>query len=336
MAHVLLTGGAGFIGSHTYLALAEAGHRVVILDDFSNARPSVIDRLGQIAGHEVICVQGDVLNRAALDRVLAEHQITAAVHFAAKKAVGESVAKPLLYHRVNIGGLITLMEAMAVAGAFQLVFSSSATVYGDNAQPPTPEDAPLSWSSPYAFTKVASEEILRQAAAADPRWAIGILRYFNPVGAHASGLIGEDPNDIPNNLVPYVAKVAMGELPEIQVFGNDYPTPDGTGLRDYIHVSDLARGHVLSLEALARDGQGHTVNLGTGQASSVLEVIAAYSRASGRDLPYRIAPRRLGDVTIYQADVTRAADLLGFRTEYGLEEMCVSNWHWVQTVLAKD
>ncbi|MEM1385878.1 MAG: UDP-glucose 4-epimerase GalE [Pseudomonadota bacterium] len=328
---ILLTGGAGYIGSHTYAALSAAGHRAVILDDFSNARRSVTERLGGLTGAPVTIIDGDVNDAALLARIFAGHAIDAVIHFAAKKAVGESVAKPLDYAHVNIGGLTTLMQAMAAAGVFRLVFSSSATVYGDNAVPPTPEDAPLSWSSPYAFTKVACETILRQAMAAEDRWQIGILRYFNPVGAHPSGLIGEDPADIPNNLMPFIAKVATGELPEIRVFGNDYDTPDGTGLRDYIHVMDLARGHVLSLEALARTGESHLVNLGTGRAISVLEMIAAYSGACGRDLPYRIAPRRPGDVTIYQANAERAADLLGFRTELDLDAMCTSSWHWIQS-----
>lgn len=237
---VLLTGGAGYIGSHAYAALVAAGHRVVILDNFSNAKRTVIDRLAEITGQPVVCIEGDVRDRACLDRVLRDHEIGAVVHFAALKAVGESVSRPLDYAAVNIGGLMTLLQAMAAARVFRLVFSSSATVYGADAVAPTPEDAPLSWSSPYAFTKVAGETMLGQAAAADPRWGIGILRYFNPVGAHPSGLIGEDPHDIPNNLVPYVAKVALGDLPAAQVFGDDYPTPDGTGLRDY----KIGRAHV--------------------------------------------------------------------------------------------
>lgn len=332
---ILLTGGAGFIGSHTYVALTRAGYRVVILDSFANARDDVPDRLARITGAPVICERQDVLDEAALRDVFARYDIAAVVHFAALKAVGESVAKPLEYARVNIGGLTTLMRMMAEAGVFRLVFSSSATVYGDNAIPPTPEEAPLSWSSPYAFTKVAGEEMLRQAMASDPRWAIGILRYFNPIGAHDSALIGEDPNDIPNNLVPYIAKVALGTLPRLQVFGDDYDTPDGTGLRDYIHVMDLAEGHVLSLGQLIATGESHTVNLGTGRARSVLEVLEAYNRACGRELPYRIVARRPGDVTIYEADPTRARNLLGFRATRTLDQMCQSSWTWTSAAAAR-
>ena len=330
---VLLTGGAGYIGSHTYLSLIAAGHRVVILDDFSNAQRSVIDRLERITGSEVLCEEGDVRDRAALDRVLDRHGITAAVHFAAKKAVGESVARPLDYMATNIGGLVTLMQAMQDRDIFRLVFSSSATVYGAPETVPISETARLDYTNPYGFTKLASEQILEQAARAEPRWRIGVLRYFNPAGAHPSGLIGEDPMGVPANLMPFVARVALDRLPEVQVFGDDYPTPDGTGVRDYIHVMDLAEGHALSLAALEGETGGHVVNLGTGQGYSVLEVIAAYGRASERGLPYRIAGRRAGDVAACYADPARAAELLGFRASRGLDEMCASDWHWVQTGL---
>lgn len=326
---ILLTGGAGYIGSHTYAALSAAGHRAVILDDFSNARRSVTERLGGLTGAPVTIIDGDVNDAALLARIFAGHAIDAVIHFAAKKAVGESVAKPLDYAHVNIGGLTTLMQAMAAAGVFRLVFSSSATVYGEAQIVPTPETAPLSHTSPYAYTKIACEQIIEQAEASDPRWAIGRLRYFNPVGAHPSGLIGEDPNQRPNNLMPLIAKVAAGEMPEIQVFGDDYDTPDGTGVRDYIHVSDLAEGHVKSLAALERTGRGHLVNLGTGRGHSVLEMIRAYARAANHPLPHRIVPRRPGDVPVYLADPSRAADLLDFRTSRDLDAMCQTSWRWI-------
>ncbi|MEM9600989.1 MAG: UDP-glucose 4-epimerase GalE [Pseudomonadota bacterium] len=328
---ILLTGGAGYIGSHTYPALAKAGYRVIILDNFSNANHSVLDRLAQITGAPVACEEGDVCDAAALERIFAAHQIDAVVHFAAKKSVAESVAQPLTYIQNNVTGLITLLQAMTKAGVFQLVFSSSATVYGDTQTLPVPEDAPLNFTNPYGYTKLAGEQILAQVATAEPRWTIGILRYFNPVGAHPSGLIGESPRDTPNNLMPYIAKVAVGELPHIRVYGNDYPTPDGTGVRDYIHVQDLAEGHVLSLQKLEATGQGHVVNLGTGRGYSVLEMIAAYSQACGQTLPHQIEPRRPGDIAANYADVSRAAEILSFRTQYGLADMCTSSWHWIKT-----
>ena len=327
---VLLTGGAGYIGSHTYAALREAGHDVLILDDFSNANRSVLDRLAEIAGPPDAVFEMDVRDRAGLAQIFAENAIDAVIHFAAKKAVGESVDQPLRYIDCNIGGLVTLMQAMSEAGIFRLVFSSSATVYGSPEVLPIPEDAPRSHTNPYGFTKLVCEDVIAQAAAADPRWQVGVLRYFNPVGAHGSGMIGEDPQGIPNNLMPYVAKVAIGELPEVNVFGDDYDTPDGTGVRDYIHVTDLAHGHVLSLHALVRDDRGHLVNLGTGRGYSVLEMITAFSKACGRDLPYRIAERRTGDIATCYADPSKAADLLGFRATRDLDEMCASSWRWVQ------
>lgn len=330
---ILLTGGAGFIGSHTYVALVEAGYRVVILDDFSNSSPVVLERLRQITGEKDICLyRGSVLDRSLLNQILAEQDISAVVHFAAKKAVSESVAEPLSYFNTNLVGLVTLLQSMKAAGVLTLVFSSSATVYGSPSpqEVPLTEESPRSFLNPYGFTKLSGEHILEQAAEADP-WVFGVLRYFNPVGAHPSGLIGEDPKDVPNNLVPYIAKVAKGELPYLQVFGDDYPTRDGTGERDYVHVMDLARGHMLSLDKLLESGESHLVNLGTGRASSVLRVLDVYSQVVGRDLPYRIMPRRAGDVPIYQADVTRAAEVLGFKAQYDLLQMCQSSWHWIQT-----
>jgi UDP-glucose 4-epimerase len=326
MAKILLTGGAGYIGSHTYLALVEAGFEVVILDNFSNAKSDVPNRLQDIAGKMVDVFQGDVLNRADLDDVFAAHKIDGVVHFAAKKAVGESVAKPLDYMHNNIGGLLNLLAAMDAADVRRIVFSSSATVYGDTIIQPIPEDHARTYTSPYAFTKIAGEQILEQLP---DTWAVGILRYFNPVGAHKSAMIGEDPEDIPNNLVPYIAKVATGELAELSVFGDDYDTPDGTGVRDYIHVEDLADGHVLSLKSLLETGKSHTVNLGTGEGSSVLDVLAAYSEACGQDLAHTIAPRRDGDVAVLTARPEQAKAQLGFEAKRSLADMCKSSWAWV-------
>jgi UDP-glucose 4-epimerase len=328
---ILLTGGAGYIGSHTYVALLEAGYECVVLDNFSNAARRVPPVLEKITGVPVQLVEGDVLDRGCLDRIFGEHHIDAVIHFAALKSVGESVANPLAYIQCNIGGLVTLMQAMETAGVFHLVFSSSASVYGTPKTLPVPETASLSYASPYGYTKLACEQIIAQACAADPKWAVGVLRYFNPVGAHPSGMIGEDPKDIPNNLMPYIAKVAAGELPQLSVFGNDYPTQDGTGVRDYIHVCDLAAGHVLSLKSLLEKNAGHLVNLGTGQGYSVLELLAAYSKACGRDLPYEIVERRPGDPAASFADPQMARDVLGFEASHNLDEMCASSWHWINT-----
>ena len=328
-ARILLTGGAGYIGSHTYVALVEAGHEVVILDNFVNAQRSVPERLAQITGRPITLIEGDVRDERLVTQVLADHGIEAVVHFAALKAVGESMARPLDYFDVNIGGLTTLLRAMEGAGCRRIVFSSSATVYGVPDETPTPETAEFRAMNPYGQTKITGEEILGWLGRSNPDWAIGVLRYFNPAGAHGSALIGEDPRDIPNNLMPFVAKVATGELDQIAVFGNDYDTPDGTGIRDYIHVEDLARGHVLSLQSLLGTGESHLVNLGTGHGYSVLEVIAAYQRACNRELPYTITDRRAGDVPIYVASAEKAAKVLGFRTEKGLDEMCASSWAWV-------
>ncbi|MGB0797687.1 MAG: UDP-glucose 4-epimerase GalE [Planktomarina sp.] len=327
---ILLTGGAGYIGSHTYVALVEAGFDVVIVDDFSNSKPTVLDRLAQITGNNrVDFYEGSVLDPALLKRIFKEHDFDAVVHFAARKSVGESVSKPIDYFETNLSGLLTLLQEMKTAGVMRLVFSSSATVYGEADIVPTPETAGRSYTNPYGFTKMMGEMVLEQAAVADP-WAFGILRYFNPVGAHPSGMIGEDPSDIPNNLMPYIAQVATGELPHLNVFGDDYDTRDGTGDRDYIHVSDLARGHVLSLQNLIATNQGHTVNLGTGSSVSVLEMKNAYGKACGRELAHKVMPRRIGDVAVSQADPSRAREILGFETEYELDDMCASSWHWIQ------
>ncbi|UWQ01554.1 UDP-glucose 4-epimerase GalE [Aliiroseovarius crassostreae] len=326
---ILLTGGAGFIGSHTYIELARAGFDIVILDNFSNARPDVIDRLETITGAPVTCYTGDVLDEGLLDRIFSEHKIDAAIHFAALKAVGESGQIPLEYLNTNIAGLYALLRAMERAGCGRLVFSSSATVYGQPDQLPVTETADLGFTNPYGFTKLACEQSLNQIAASDDKWAFGILRYFNPAGAHDSALIGEDPNDTPNNLMPYIAKVATGELAELSIFGDDYDTPDGTGVRDYIHVMDLAQGHVLSVKSLLETDQSHTVNIGTGTGYSVMDMLRAYEAAAGKPLPHRIAPRRAGDVASVYADPSRARELLGFTAQRGLEEMCQSSWNWV-------
>lgn len=327
--HILLTGGAGYIGSHTYVALIEAGYNVTILDNFQNANRSVIDRLEALTGKPVTLAEADVRDATTLGGLFSEHQFDAVVHFAALKAVSESVEKPLDYFDVNISGLINLLRVMDAAGCRRIVFSSSATVYGVPDETPTPETSESRAMNPYGQTKISGEQILNQLGAADDRWDIGILRYFNPAGAHESQMIGEDPRDIPNNLMPFIAKVAAGELAELQVYGDDYDTPDGTGVRDYIHVEDLARGHVLSLAALLGDGQSHLVNLGTGEGSSVLEVVAAYKRASNRDIPHRIVERRTGDVPIYVAKADKAEEVLGFRTEKDLDQMCASSWGWI-------
>lgn len=327
--HILLTGGAGYIGSHTYVALIEAGYNVTILDNFQNANRSVIDRLEALTGKPVTLAEADVRDATTLGGLFSEHQFDAVVHFAALKAVSESVEKPLDYFDVNISGLINLLRVMDAAGCRRIVFSSSATVYGVPDETPTPETSESRAMNPYGQTKISGEQILNQLGAADDRWDIGILRYFNPAGAHESQMIGEDPRDIPNNLMPFIAKVAAGELAELQVYGDDYDTPDGTGVRDYIHVEDLARGHVLSLAALLGDGQSHLVNLGTGEGSSVLEVVAAYKRASNRGIPHRIVERRTGDVPIYVAKADKAEEVLGFRTEKDLDQMCASSWGWI-------
>ena len=328
MATILLTGGAGYIGSHTCVALQMAGHAVVVVDDFSNAAPDVPERIARITGAAPAVVRADVRDKAAMDAVFADHGIDGIVHFAARKAVGESVAQPLDYIDSNVGGLTTLARAARDAGVWPIVFSSTATVYGEADAFPLTETMATGYTSPYAFTKLTCERILAQAAAAEP-FVVGVLRYFNPVGAHPSGLIGEDPRGVPDNLMPYLAKVAIGELAALQVFGDDYDTPDGTGLRDYIHVMDLARAHVLSIEALL-DGRPHLVNVGTGVPTSVLEMHAAYSRAVGRALPYRVGPRRPGDVARLFADPARAKAELGFETGLTLDDMCRDSWRWVR------
>ncbi len=326
--NVLLTGGAGYIGSHTAVECLAAGHEVVVFDNLSNSSPKSLERVARIAGRPVAFVQGDIRDRGALRTLFADHRIDAVVHFAGLKAVGESVEKPLLYYDNNIAGSIALFEEMAAAGVNAVVFSSSATVYGDPATVPITEDFPLSATNPYGRSKLVIEEMLRDIALADPGWNVALLRYFNPVGAHESGLIGEDPRGIPNNLMPYVAQVAVGRRPHLNVFGGDYPTPDGTGVRDYIHVVDLARGHVAALNKLLQLGGVRTWNLGTGRGVSVLDMVRAFEAASGKKVPYRIVARRAGDVAQCWADPSRAARELGWRAEFDLRRMCADAWRW--------
>ncbi|MCO4863702.1 UDP-glucose 4-epimerase GalE [Cupriavidus sp. WGlv3] len=325
---LLLTGATGYIASHTWVALLNAGYRVIGLDNLCNSSPAVIDRLTTITGQAPHFVQGDVRDRALLDRLFAEHRISAVIHFAALKAVGESVSQPLAYYSNNLDGLLTVCAAMGAAGVKQLVFSSSATVYGNPHTVPILEDFPLSATNPYGQTKLMGEQILRDLEKSDPAWRIAYLRYFNPVGAHESGLIGEDPRGIPNNLMPYVAQVAGGRRDQLMVFGGDYPTVDGTGVRDYIHVCDLADGHLAALNYLRRQGRGMTVNLGTGRGYSVLEVVQAYQRASGKPVPYQIVDRRPGDIAACYADPALAHELLGWRAQHDLDRMCQDSWRW--------
>jgi UDP-glucose 4-epimerase len=327
---ILLTGATGFIASHTWLALAAAGHRVVGVDNFCNSSPEVLNRLQRLLGHVPLFEREDVCNAAAMQRVFAAHRPDAVVHFAALKSVSDSVAQPLAYYANNLTSLFNVCAAMQRADCFKLVFSSSATVYGTPERLPIAEDAPLAAVNPYGQTKLIGEALLRDLGAADAQWQVAVLRYFNPVGAHESGLIGEDPRGTPNNLMPYVAQVAVGRLPRLRIFGDDYDTPDGTGVRDYIHVCDLAEGHVAALRHLL-DGRGSvTVNLGTGQGHSVLEVLAAYGRAVGRELPYEVAPRRAGDVAACYADPGRARQVLGWQARHDLQRMCADSWRWQQ------
>ncbi len=329
MGMILVTGGAGFIGSHTCVALAQAGWPFLILDNFGNSRRSVLERMGRIIGSVPHCIEGDVRDAALLARVFAQYPIRAVVHFAALKAVGESVAAPLRYYENNVAGTITLLQAMRQAGVRSLVFSSSATVYGEPASLPIREDFPLSATNPYGWSKLMMEQILADLDTAEPgQWHLARLRYFNPVGAHESGLIGEDPQDVPGNLLPYVAQVAAGQRSGLRIYGNDYPTPDGTGVRDYIHVMDLAQGHVAALHYLQQHPGMLTVNLGTGRPVSVLEMVRRFEQASGRTIPYQIVGRRPGDVAQCWADPNLAAQLLGWKAQHGIERMCQDAWRW--------
>lgn len=330
---ILVTGGAGYIGSHTCVQLLAAGHSLLVVDNLCNAQVASLNRLAQIANvplgsSRLQFVRGDVRDAALLHKMFAQHPILAVVHFAGLKAVGESVSQPLQYYSNNVQGTLGLLQVMALHGCRQLVFSSSATVYGNPATAPIAEHAPLSVTNPYGQSKLVVEHMLRDLAASDPRWRIAILRYFNPVGAHKSGLMGEDPNGIPNNLLPYITQVAVGKLPELAVFGNDYSTPDGTGVRDYIHVVDLAEGHLRALEALQTRTGAHVWNLGTGQGYSVLEMVRAFEAVSGKTVPYRFAPRRPGDIATCYADATKAAHELGWKAQRGLDEMMRDAWRW--------
>jgi UDP-glucose 4-epimerase len=325
---ILLTGAAGYIASHTWLALHAAGFEVAGLDDFSNSSAIVLQRLAALGADVSRFVRADVRDRTALDAAFARWPIEAVVHFAAFKAVGDSVAQPLAYYANNVGGLVTLAQAMQAHGCKKMVFSSSATVYGKPERLPLREDSPLSATSPYGATKLIGEGLLGDLRRADADWRLALLRYFNPVGAHESGSLGEDPRGTPSNLMPYVTQVAVGKRPKLQIFGNDYDTPDGTGVRDYLHVVDLAEGHVAALRHLLAGGDSLTVNLGTGRGSSVLELVTAFERASGRPIPYEIAPRRAGDVASCYADPALAEALLGWRATRDLDAMCADSWRW--------
>ena len=328
MANILLTGGTGYIGAHTAVVLIESGHTPILLDNFSNSTPKVAQRIEIITGVKPTVIEQDVLNTTALVDVLKTHNIQAVIHFAAHKAVGESVEKPLSYYQNNVMGTLSVLAAMAQAGVHHIVLSSSATVYGEHGMPPMSEDAPLSATNPYGQTKVMMEQIIRDVAVADKDLRYAMLRYFNPVGAHPSGQIGEHPRGIPNNLMPYVQQVAIGLREQLSVFGDDYPTADGTGERDYIHVMDLARGHVLAVNHLLAGNNSFTVNLGTGKPVTVLQMVQAFEQASGKPIAYTIAPRRAGDVASVYANPELAHQLLGFETEYSIAEMCRDAWVW--------
>ncbi|SFN06820.1 UDP-glucose 4-epimerase GalE [Variovorax sp. OV329] len=326
---VLVTGGAGYIGSHTCIALAEAGFTPIILDNYGNSSPKVMERLARITGQAApLAIEGDVRDRALLDRLFAEHEIGAVIHFAGLKAVGDSVADPLSYYDNNVYGSLVLAAAMRSAGVRTLIFSSSATVYGEPDESPIPEDAPTRPANPYGRSKLMVEEAYGDLGRSEPGWRIALLRYFNPVGAHESGLIGEHPQGKPNNLMPFVSQVAVGQRPHLTVHGGDYPTPDGTGVRDYVHVMDLAEGHVAALRhALAHEGL-LTLNLGTGRGGSVLDVVAAFERACGKSVPRVIGPRRPGDVPAYWADPSAAKAVLGWEARRSLDQMCADSWRW--------
>jgi UDP-glucose 4-epimerase len=325
---ILVTGGAGYIGSHTCVELLKAGYEVIVIDNLSNSSEESLRRVQEISGKTLIFHKIDLMDSIALKALFEVHQIEAVVHFAGLKAVGESVAIPLRYYQNNVCGSLALFEVMNQAQVRKIVFSSSATVYGDTQSVPIREDFPLSATNPYGRTKLMIEDILRDLHAADDRWDIALLRYFNPVGAHSSGRIGEDPRGIPNNLVPYIAQVAVGRLPELRVFGNDYPTPDGTGIRDYIHVMDLAVGHIKALEILEKKPGLVTYNLGTGRGYSVLDVVRAFEDACGKTIPYKIVERRPGDVAASYADPSLAERALNWKAQRGIDQMCVDAWRW--------
>ena len=326
--NVLVTGGAGFIGSHTVVELLNEGYGVIVVDNLVNSSKEALKRIEKITGKKVTFYEADVRNAAKMEKIFAAHKIDWVIHFAGLKAVGESVAKPVEYYDNNLVSTLVLLETMKKYGVKKIVFSSSATVYGDPAELPLKETSPMNpTTNPYGTSKVMQEQILKDVFVADKEWSVVLLRYFNPVGAHESGLIGEDPKGIPNNLMPYVAQVASGKLKEIGVFGNDYPTPDGTGVRDYIHVVDLARGHVAAMKHLEQAGV-HIYNLGTGNGYSVLDMINAFGKACGKQLPYQIKPRRAGDIATCYASAEKAEKDLGWKAEYDLEKMCLDQWNW--------
>ena len=325
---ILVTGGAGYIGSHTTVLLLQAGYDVVVLDNLINSNPEALSRVEQITGKRPAFVEGDIRDRACLDQLFTGYDIESVIHFAGLKAVGESVEKPLMYYQNNVEGSLTLFEVMAEHNCKKIVFSSSATVYGDPESVPIQEDFPLSATNPYGQSKLMIENILRDLAVSDSQWRISILRYFNPVGAHSSGLIGEDPSGIPNNLMPFVAQVAIGKRNQLSVFGGDYPTPDGTGVRDYIHVLDLAKGHLSALQALNTDHGCKAYNLGTGNGYSVLEIVKAFADASDREIPYQIVDRRPGDIAECYADPSHSKKTLGWSAEFDIDRMVQDHWRW--------
>lgn len=326
---LLITGGAGYIGSHTLIELLSAGHDVVVLDNLCNSSQESIKRVEQITEKKIQFIQGDIRDRVVLDRIFNTHKIDAVMHFAGLKAVGESVQNPLDYYDNNVTGSLTLCQAMAAAQVFRLVFSSSATVYGEPERMPIAETCPVGIpTNPYGYSKLMVEQILKDLVISDPRWSVALLRYFNPVGAHVSGMIGEDPNGLPNNLTPYISQVVIGKLKELSIYGNDYPTQDGTGVRDYIHVVDLAKGHVAALNYISKQQGSHVWNLGTGVGYSVLEVIAAFEKAANRPVPYRIVPRRAGDIAESWSDPSKAFQDLDWKAAFSLKEMMEDTWRW--------
>lgn len=331
MGKILVTGGAGFIGSHTCVELLENGYEIVVFDNFSNSKPEALARIKKITGKDFAFYEGDLLNREDVEKVFSENEIDAVIHFAGLKAVGESVAKPVEYYHNNITGTLILIEVMRSHGCKRIVFSSSATVYGMDNPVPYVETMPTHTSTnPYGYTKVMIEQILKDVAVADNEWSVALLRYFNPIGAHSSGLIGEDPNGIPNNLFPYIQQVAIGKREYLGVFGDDYDTPDGTGVRDYIHVVDLARGHICAVKYVIEHKGVEAVNLGTGKGSSVLDVLHAFERACGKELPYKIMPRRAGDIAWCYSEPKKALELFGWKAEYDLDDMCRDGWNFTQ------
>ena len=331
MGKILVTGGAGFIGSHTCVELLENGYEIVVFDNFSNSKPEALKRVKKITGQDFGFIEGDLLNKADLEKAFDDNEIDAVIHFAGLKAVGESVAKPVEYYHNNITGTLNLIDVMRAHGCKRIVFSSSATVYGNENPVPYVETMPTHTSTnPYGYTKVMIEQILKDVTVADAEWSIALLRYFNPIGAHSSGLIGEDPNGIPNNLFPYIQQVAVGKREFLGVFGNDYDTPDGTGVRDYIHVVDLARGHICAVKYVLEHKGVEAVNLGTGKGSSVFDVLHAFEKACGRELPYKVMPRRAGDIAWCYAEPTKAKELFGWEAQYNLDDMCRDGWNFTK------